>query len=76
MRDFKLKNQFILATYIIILSFLLLNIKTVGNVLTNTLSILKPFIIGLAIAFLLNVPMKSFENRLIGKIVKKYNIKE
>lgn len=75
MRDFKLKNQFILATYIIILSFLLLNIKTVGNVLNTTLSILKPFIIGLAIAFLLNVPMKSFENRLIGKIVKKYNIK-
>ena len=76
MKDFKLKNQFIISTYIVVLAFLLLNIKSIGNILIQSISVLKPFIIGIAIAFLINIPMKFFEIKLISPILKKSKLKE
>lgn len=76
MKDFKLKNQFIISTYIVVLAFLLLNIKSIGNILIQSISVLKPFIIGIAIAFLINIPMKFFEIKLISPILKKSKHKD
>ena len=76
MKDSKLKNQFIISTYIVVLAFLLLNIKSIGNILIQSISVLKPFIIGIAIAFLINIPMKFFEIKLISPILKKSKLKD
>lgn len=76
MKDFKLKNQFIISTYIVVLAFLLLNIKSIGNILIQSISVLKPFIIGIAIAFLINIPMKFFEIKLISPTLKKSKLKD
>ena len=76
MKDSKLKNQFIISTYIVVLAFLLLNIKSIGNILIQSISVLKPFIIGIAIAFLINIPMKFFEIKLISPIFKKSKLKD
>ena len=76
MKDFKLKNQFIISTYIVVLAFLLLNIKSIGNILIQSISVLKPFIIGIAIAFLINIPMKFFESKLINPTLKKSKLKD
>ncbi|WP_373599925.1 AI-2E family transporter [Paraclostridium bifermentans] len=71
MRDFKLKNQFIISTYIVVLAFLLLNIKSVLSIFSQLFSVTKPFIIGIAIAFLINIPMKFFERKIITPLLKK-----
>lgn len=75
MKNLKFKNQILLSTYIIVLSFLLLNIKSVGNALLQLISILKPFIIGIAIAFLINIPMELFEKKFLEPYLKKTKLK-
>lgn len=75
MKDFKMKNQILISTYIVVLAFLLLNINSALKILGQSLSVFKPFIIGIAIAFLINIPMKCFEKRLITPILKKSRLK-
>ncbi|CEQ28888.1 AI-2E family transporter [Paraclostridium sordellii] len=75
MKDFKMKNQILISTYIVVLAFLLLNINSVLKILGQSLSVFKPFIIGIAIAFLINIPMKYFEKRLITPLLKKSRLK-
>ena len=75
MKDFKMKNQILISTYIVVLAFLLLNINSVLKILGQSLSVFKPFIIGIAIAFLINIPMKCFEKRLITPLLKKSRLK-
>lgn len=58
----KLKTYLLLSTYIIVLAYLLLNIKSVFGILGWTLNIISPFIMAIAIAFIFNIPMKIFEN--------------
>lgn len=75
MKDFKMKNQILISTYIVVLAFLLLNIISVLKILGQSLSVFKPFIIGIAIAFLINIPMKCFEKKLITPLLKKSRLK-
>ncbi|CEO28927.1 AI-2E family transporter [Paraclostridium sordellii] len=75
MKDFKMKNQILISTYIVVLAFLLLNINSALKILGQSLSVFKPFIIGIAIAFLINIPMKCFEKRLITPLLKKSRLK-
>lgn len=60
----KLKENILLGTYLIILYFLLLNIKWVTTALGSILGIISPFITAFAMAFVLNLPMKFFENKV------------
>jgi predicted PurR-regulated permease PerM len=60
----KLKQNILLGTYLIILYFILLNIKYISSTFGNILGIIKPFIIAFAMAFVLNLPMKLFENKV------------
>ena len=40
------------------------NVDVVGNIIQKILSIISPFVIGAAIAFILNLPMGFFEEKL------------
>ena len=52
------------------------NISGIIGFAQSGLSLLFPFILGAAIAFILNVPMKQIELRLIGKLkIKSRSIK-
>ena len=59
------KSHLILATYVVVLSFILLNIKDVFKLLSYILGILNPFLLAIAIAFVLNLPMRFFENKFL-----------
>ena len=45
------------------------NLDTIFNLLSRTINVLSPFIIGLAISFILNIPMTKIENSL-NKVIK------
>ena len=62
----KLKQYILIATYIIVLSFILLNLSVLKSGLGTTLSILSPFTIAIGIAFVFNLPMKLFENKVFS----------
>ena len=63
-RDEKTKNYFLLITYAILLAYVFLNLDTVWNVVVTIIDLIKPFIIGVCIAFVLNIPMKFFEEKI------------
>lgn len=64
----KFKSNILLATYVVVLSFLLLNIKDVFKLLGYILGILSPFLLAISIAFVLNLPMKFFENKVLKNL--------
>jgi predicted PurR-regulated permease PerM len=70
-KDPKFKNNILLATYIVVLAYILLNLNTVGNAIGTVISIIKPFIISIFVAFVLNLPMKFFEEKVLTKLFKK-----
>ena len=69
-RDEKTRNYFLLITYAIVLAYVFLNLDTVWNVVVTIIDLIKPFIIGICIAFVLNIPMKFFEEKVVGKLTK------
>ena len=70
MKDPKFKSNLLLATYVVVLAFIFINIKSVGNVFGSTMAMLKPFLIAICIAFVLNIPMKFYEEKVLDKIIK------
>lgn len=60
----KFKENILLGTYLVILYFILSNIKLVGSTLGSIFNIINPFIIAFSMAFVLNLPMKFFENKV------------
>ena len=47
------------------------NLSTVGNLFSNIISIISPFILGGCLAFILNIPMSFFERKLTKRKNKK-----
>jgi len=68
--DKKLKNNLILVTFGVILFAAVMNIGAVLAFLKMVLRLAYPVVFGFLIAFILNVPMRGFEN-LFGKLSKK-----
>jgi predicted PurR-regulated permease PerM len=62
-----LKSAIFLITYGIILMWLLDNIEGVGSFFSKILAIFSPFIIGGALAFIMNSPMMFIEEAFFGK---------
>ena len=60
-KDEKIRKNIFTGTVLIIVLFLALNIKIVADKIGDVISILSPFILGAAIAFILNVPMTALE---------------
>ncbi|WP_042272461.1 AI-2E family transporter [Faecalimicrobium dakarense] len=72
LKDLKLKNQLIISTYIMVFLVLVIKPTLIPNVLRKLIIAFKPFIIGGVIAFLINIPMKLIEEKLIKPLGKKY----
>lgn len=70
LKDEKTKNYFLLITYTILLAYVFLNLGTVGSVIGTIIGYLSPFIIGVCIAFVMNLPMKAYEEKLLTKFIK------
>ncbi|MGM9975192.1 MAG: AI-2E family transporter [Clostridiaceae bacterium] len=64
------KRNILLITYGLILAFVLLNIETILNLFNGLLRVLSPFLIGIALAFVFNIPMKAIENKVIKPLFK------
>lgn len=64
-KDLKLKPYIILSTYILVLAALLMNFGEVLNSLSYIYSMLSPFIWAIAVAFVLNLLMKLYENKVL-----------
>ena len=70
MKDPKFKSNLLLANYVVVLAFIFINIKSVGNIFGSTMGMLKPFLIAICIAFVLNIPMKFYEEKVLDKVIK------
>lgn len=70
LKDEKTKNYFLLITYAIVLAYIFLNLDTVGSVIGTIFGYLSPFIIGACMAFVINLPMKAYEEKLLSKFMK------
>ena len=60
----ELKRWFGLIFFVIIVYWLINNLALIGNILNKIIEIMFPFILGGALAFILNIPMSFFENKL------------
>ena len=69
-KDLKLKSYILLSTYILLLAALLLKIKLVLSIISDILDMLSPFIYAIGIAFVLNLLMKLFDNKILKFIDK------
>ncbi len=77
LKDDKRKIQIGITILIVpvILAYLLFNGKSIGNALSTFMAIISPFIIGAALAFVLNMPMNFIENKLLKKWISKPGLK-
>ncbi|WP_066895295.1 AI-2E family transporter [Clostridium nigeriense] len=66
----KFKENILLGTYLIFLCFILLNIKSVVSTFGNIFGIISPFIVAFSMAFVLNLPMSFFENKVFNFLDK------
>ena len=67
MKDFlgqKFKEYWGIVTYTIIIAYVIFNFKNIISGGKNAIGIISPFIIGIAIAFILNLVMRIFEERV------------
>ena len=66
----RMKRKFLIVGFAIVLAWTLCNITKVYTILTQILNLLSPFILGLCIAFIMNLTLRSLEqnwSRLSGK---------
>ncbi|MDD4564500.1 MAG: AI-2E family transporter [Eubacteriales bacterium] len=70
-RSDQMKNAFILIAFGVVLIWALDNLNNLWSVLLVLLSIASPFMIGIAIAFVMNVPMRFFEKTILKKLTQK-----
>ncbi|SKC76865.1 AI-2E family transporter [Maledivibacter halophilus] len=68
------KNIIGISFFIILLYWGINNLSIIANMLQKTLGYISPFLIGLCIAFILNIPMRPIENWII-KILKTKKVK-
>lgn len=70
LKDLKLKNQLIISTYIMIFLLFILKPALIPNLFSKLTIAFKPFIIGGVIAFLINLPMKLIEEKIVKPLCK------
>lgn len=71
----KIQIGIIILIVPVILAYLLFNGKSIGNALGTFMAIISPFIIGAALAFVLNMPMNFIENKIFKKWTAKPGLK-
>ena len=60
----KFKEYWGIVTYTIIIAYVIFNFKNIISGVENIIGVLLPFIVGIAIAFMLNLVMRIFEERV------------
>jgi len=65
------KKYLILIIVAIVGYWTINNLRIVGNLLSNILNIIFPFVLGGCLAFILNIPMTFFEKKLSNSRKKK-----
>ena len=68
-----IRNLFLIAAGCIVIYFVLTETQKLGQAWRALMGLLSPFMIGAAIAFILNVPMRGIEARLVK--VKSYGLR-
>lgn len=68
-----LKKWILLIITAVVAYWTINNFNTIGNLLSNIFSIIFPFVLGGCLAFILNIPMTFFENKLLKINNKKNN---
>ena len=76
MEKLSFKKSIYLITYSIILLVVLFNFNVVVVGFNTLLGILSPFFIGLAIAFIVNLPLKKIEPLLSNKLKNNHKHKQ
>ena len=71
LKDIKLKNQLIISTYIMLFILFIFKPTIIPGIISKFITAFKPFIIGGVIAFLLNLPMKLIEEKIVRPLCKK-----
>ena len=66
LKDERVKKNIFVGVVLIIVFFIIYNIGFLWTSFTKLLSIMSPFIMGAAIAFVLNVPMGGLEKRILS----------
>lgn len=69
-----IRKILLIITYTILLCFAIIKFDVLLNVLGYVLNLLKPFIFGFCIAFILNIPLSRIENSLRKKDNKKKKV--
>ncbi|WP_243342819.1 AI-2E family transporter [Anaerococcus sp. AGMB09787] len=67
--DERSKNSLKVGVALILLFFTLLYIKNISEFFQTTYTIIRPVIYGLIIAFIINMPMKFFQEKVFGKFL-------
>lgn len=73
--DKKLKQHFLIVAFAVILFAALMNLGAVVNFAKNLLLLILPVVVGFLLAFVLNVPMRGFEN-LLNKAARRLKMRE
>ena len=69
------KMYILLITYAVVLTVALIQRSEIVGWIGRFLGYLRPFFIGLVVAFILNIPMRTIENRLLPWCAKKLKIR-
>lgn len=67
--DEKSKNNYRVGLYLILTFFALWYIKSLSNFLLNSYGVIRPMVIGFAIAFVIDLPMSFFQEKVFGKFI-------
>ena len=66
------KEIMLLILFIAVVGWGVLNFSTLIGFVTAFIGMLKPFVIGAAMAFVINLPLKFIEEKILGKMPEKY----
>lgn len=72
LKDLKLKNQLIISTYILVFLLIIIKPMLIPSIFNRLIIAFKPFIIGGIIAFLINIPMRLIEEKIINPLTKNH----
>lgn len=72
LKDLKLKNQLIISTYILVFLLIIIKPMLIPSIFNRLIIAFKPFIIGGIIAFLINIPMRLIEEKIIKPLTKNH----
>lgn len=68
----QMKKAFVLISFGVILMWALNNLNAIGGIVLGFFSLSTPFIIGIVVAFIMNIPMSFIEKKIFKKMSLKY----